>query len=166
MMTVDQESYETNDGKDYIDGPIALRFKGVWNPTRGDAWADLCEGEGTDEVWRQVFPASGGPPGLVKKAMVTAGTAEVLLDSCRRFARDCVKAETVVAGRGSDWSAFDRKTFVYAECEGEIHVQPALDCGRRSSGGWRAYSGVTGHPNGQNASSMKTEFCSAGQEMR
>ncbi|PGH08138.1 hypothetical protein GX51_01291 [Blastomyces parvus] len=127
MMTVDQESYETNDGKDYINGPIALRFKGAWNPAAADAWADLCEGEGIDEIWRQVFRPSGGPPGLVKKAMVTAGTAEVLLDSCRRFARDCVKAETVVAGRGADWSAFDGKDFVFAECEGEIHVQPALD---------------------------------------
>ncbi|KKZ66014.1 hypothetical protein EMCG_08236 [[Emmonsia] crescens] len=127
MLAVDQESYETNDGKDYIDRAQVLGVTGKWNPTEGEVWADLSQGEGAKDVWGQVFPSSEESPGLVKKAMVTAGTAEVLLDSCRMFAKDCVKAETVVAGRGMDWSVFDGKDFVVAECEGEVHVQPALD---------------------------------------
>ncbi|OJD13469.1 hypothetical protein AJ78_06080 [Emergomyces pasteurianus Ep9510] len=127
-MTVDQESYDTNDGKDFIDRVQVLGFKKSWNPNERDVWADLCQGEGAEDVWNLVFPPSErSSSGLVKKAMVTAGTAEVLLDSCQSFSRDRVKAETVPAGQETDFSVFDGKDFVFAECQGEVHVQPALD---------------------------------------
>lgn len=125
MMDTDQESFDTNDGKDYIDRPGALAFKGDWNPNEAEVWANLCRVDDASQVWNQVF--GRGSQGVVKKAMVTAGTAEVLLDSCRAFALDHVQAKTVVGGRESDWSAVDGAPFVYVECTGEAHVQPALD---------------------------------------
>ncbi|EDN09989.1 lipase/thioesterase [Histoplasma capsulatum] len=130
-MKVDQGSYETNAEKDYINRTGVSWLKGLWIPTEEDVWADLCEGEGAEDVWSQVFPSPKGSPGLVKNAMVTAGTAEVLLDSCRRFARDCVRAQTVAGRRETDWSVLDGKDFIFVECEGEIHVQPALDAALR-----------------------------------
>ncbi|KAK2771649.1 hypothetical protein FQN53_004942, partial [Emmonsiellopsis sp. PD_33] len=93
-------------------------------------WADLCRGVGGREVWERVFPVrkdGGGKKGLVKKAMVAVGTAEVFLESCREFASECVRAETVVAGRKTDMAVLDAVDFVLVECEGEAHVQPALD---------------------------------------
>ncbi|KAG5300178.1 lipase/thioesterase [Histoplasma capsulatum G186AR] len=130
-MRVDQGSYETNAEKDYINRTGVSWLKGLWIPTEEDVWADLCEGEGAEDVWSQVFPSPKGSPGLVKNAMVTAGTAEVLLDSCRRFARDCVRAQTVAARRETDWSVLGGKDFIFVECEGEVHVQPALDAALR-----------------------------------
>ncbi|PGH15041.1 hypothetical protein AJ79_02723 [Helicocarpus griseus UAMH5409] len=127
MLGTNQGSYRTNDGRDYLNWIQVVRFRDDWNADEKDAWADICGGDGADIVWRKVFPASGQSAGLVKKAMVTAGSAEVLLDSCRVFATDCVKAEAVCVRRGADWSVFYGKDFVYAECEGEVHVQPALD---------------------------------------
>ncbi|EEH47463.2 uncharacterized protein PADG_03547 [Paracoccidioides brasiliensis Pb18] len=131
MMGTNQGSYHTNHRKDFLTLAQENWFKAQWNANgianEEEVWANLCEWEGARDVWNGVFPSSGESQGLVKKAMVTVGTAEVLLDSCRVFAKDCVKAEMVVAQRETDWSVFHGKDFVFAECEGEVHVQPALD---------------------------------------
>ncbi|OAX77678.1 hypothetical protein ACJ72_08021 [Emergomyces africanus] len=127
LLTVDQESFDKNAEMDYIDRPQVLAFLKSWMPKLRDVWADLCEGDGAVEVWDQVFPKQAGSLGLAKKAMVTAGTAEVLLDCCRIFAEVYMKAETVAAGRKTDFGVFARKDFVFAKCEGEVHVEPALD---------------------------------------
>ena len=125
MMHVDQESFTTNESNDYLDRPQALRFKGEWKPDEGEVWANLCEAPDATRVWNKAFGRDG--PGVVSKAMVTAGNAEVLLDSCNIFARDHVHAEMVVADRKTDFSVLDGKAFVSVECEGEVHVQPAVD---------------------------------------
>lgn len=125
MMDTNQKSFNTNDGKDYIDRPSALAFKADWSPNEAEVWANLCRADDASEIWSQVF--GRGSPGVVKNAMVTVGTVEVLLDSCRAFADDHVQAKTVVGGRECDWSGVDGVPFVYAECTGEAHVQPALD---------------------------------------
>ncbi|ODH44295.1 hypothetical protein ACO22_00915 [Paracoccidioides brasiliensis] len=131
MLGTNQGSYHTNHRKDFLTLAQENWFKAQWNANgianEEEVWANLCEWEGARDVWNGVFPSSGESQGLVKKAMVTVGTAEVLLDSCRVFAKDCVKAEMVVAQRETDWSVFHGKDFVFAECEGEVHVQPALD---------------------------------------
>ncbi|EEH38355.2 hypothetical protein PAAG_01276 [Paracoccidioides lutzii Pb01] len=131
ILGTDQGSYRTNHGRDFLTLAQENWFKARWNANgianEEEVWANLREGEGATDVWNGVFPSSGESQGLVKKAMVTVGTAEVLLDSCRLFARNCVKAETVVAQRETDWSVFHGKDFVFAECEGAVHIQPALD---------------------------------------
>ncbi|KAK2799420.1 hypothetical protein FQN51_006907 [Onygenales sp. PD_10] len=117
-------------GGDYLDWGQVGRFMEAWGPREGEVWADLCRGVGGREVWERVFPVrkdGGGKKGLVKKAMVAVGTAEVFLESCREFASECVRAETVVAGRKTDMAVLDAVDFVLVECEGEAHVQPALD---------------------------------------
>ena len=80
----------------------------------------MCSAKDAGEVWDRVF--SRDSQGLVKKAIVVAGTAEVILDGCCVFARNHVRAETIVGGRGTDWSVVDEHPFVYVECEGEVHV--------------------------------------------
>lgn len=69
-----------------------------------------------------------GVHGLVRKVLVTAGTAEVFLDGCRAVARDGMDAETVVIASDVDCELLRGKTLVLAECQGEVHVQPAVDC--------------------------------------
>lgn len=133
MMDTEQESFDASNGKDYLDRPSTLAFKGDWSPNEAEVWANLYGADDASKVWQQVF--GRGSPGIVKKAMVTAGTAEVLLDSVRAFSRDHVQAKTIVDGRESDWSAVDGESFVYAECMGEAHVQPALDGAVRYEGG-------------------------------
>lgn len=133
MMDVGQKSYDTNGDKDFLDRKGAVAFKEAWAPNEEDVWANLCSAKDAAEVWDTVF--SRDSQGVVKKAMVVAGTAEVLLDSCRVFARDYIRAETVVGGRGTDWSVVDEHPFVYVECKGEVHVQPALDSAMGYEGG-------------------------------
>ncbi|KAK2797395.1 hypothetical protein FQN50_009196 [Emmonsiellopsis sp. PD_5] len=124
-------------GGDYLDWGQVGRFMEAWEPREGEVWADLCKGVGGREVWERVFPGrkDGGRGGLVKKAMVAVGTAEVFLESCREFASECVRAETVVAGRKTDWAVLDAVDFVLVECKGEAHVQPALDAAVGYQGG-------------------------------
>jgi len=126
MMDVNQETFVTNDGKDYLDKTQALQFKHEWNPNEKEVWANLYDAPDANKVWNQVF-GRGSSQGVVRKALVTTGKAEVMLDSCTAFARDHVHAETVVASRSTDLSVLDRKNFVLVECEDEVHVQPALD---------------------------------------
>ncbi|KAK4039662.1 Alpha/Beta hydrolase protein [Parachaetomium inaequale] len=118
-------SYETNDGKDYLNRSQVDKFMSAWKGNGEEIWADLCGASESGDVWRQVF--ARGSQGLVRKVMVTVGTADILLDSCRVFAKEHVQAETVLAGRDRDYKVFDGKDMVLAECDGEVHVQVALD---------------------------------------
>jgi acetyl esterase/lipase len=118
-------SYESNDGRDYIDRPQVDTFMAAWEVKTDEIWANLCGVGESDEVWSKVF--AGNSQGLVRKVMITVGTAEILLDCCRVFAKEHVRAETVVATRDTDWKVFEGKGMVLVECEGEAHVQVALD---------------------------------------
>jgi acetyl esterase/lipase len=118
-------SYKSNDGRDYIDRPQVDTFMAAWEVKSDEIWANLCGVGESDEVWSKVF--AGNSQGLVRKVMVTVGTAEILLDCCRVFAKEHVRAETVVATRDTDWEVFEGKDMVLVECEGEAHVQVALD---------------------------------------
>lgn len=119
------DSYETNGQKDYINRPQVDEFMAAFKGKDDEIWTDLCGAKGSDDVWSRVF--ARGPHGLVHKVMITAGTAEILLDCCRVFAEAHVRAETVVANRDTDYRAIEGKDMVLAECEGEVHVQVALD---------------------------------------
>ncbi|KAK3296562.1 Alpha/Beta hydrolase protein [Chaetomium fimeti] len=123
--TGDYDSYETNRKKDYIDRPQVDEFMGAFKGRNDEIWTNLCHGKGSDDVWKQVF--ARGPQGLVRKKMIIVGTAEILLDCCRVFAETHVRAETVVANRDTDCREFKGKDTVLVECEGEVHVQVALD---------------------------------------
>ena len=133
-MSVDFDSYKTNDGKDYLNRRQAVEFKDAWNPKEADVWANLSGAKGSAEVWDQVFGRNDSP-GLVERAMVVVGTAEVLLGDCRTFGQNHLRGETVVGGRAADWTALDEQPFVYVECEGEVHVQAALDSAVGYEGG-------------------------------
>jgi acetyl esterase/lipase len=126
VMHTDQPSFSSNDGKDFLDRQLALMYLAFWNPDLADVWANFCEAKDARELWTRVFP--GNSQGMVKKALVTVGTAEVLLDACRTFAEEAVRAETVVVDQGTDLCVLGRMDFVMAECVGEVHVQAALDC--------------------------------------
>ncbi|KAL2272076.1 hypothetical protein VTJ83DRAFT_1447 [Remersonia thermophila] len=118
-------SYESNHGLDYLTRPQVDVFKAAWCAREDEIWANLCGVEGSRRVWSRVF--TGGPSRLVQKVMVTVGTAEIFLDCCRTFAREYVEAQTIAANKDTDFSVFQGMDAVLAECEGEVHVQPALD---------------------------------------
>lgn len=132
LMNVHQASFETNHGRDYLDRSQAISFKEAWEPKEGEVWVDIGGAEDAKQVWGRVFGGDLG--GLVKRAMVVVGGAEVLLDGCRAFAQ-LIGAETVVGGRETDWSVVDRRRLVFVECGDEIHVQAAVDCAVGFEGG-------------------------------
>lgn len=134
-LEIKAESYAQNDGQDYLDKKQIGGFEGAWRPKHGEVWSDMCEGEGSKEVWDEVFRKEGG---VVKKVMVTVGTAEVFLDSCREFVERFLQDGKVVkVDKGTRWDeiCWDERGAVYVECEGEVHVQVALDCAVRYEGG-------------------------------
>lgn len=126
-------SYESNHGKDYLNRVLVDGFGAAWKANEGEIWASLCGGDGAAQIWSRVF--ARGPNGLVDKVMVTVGTAEIFLGCCRAFANDHVRAETVMITKKTDLSVLEGKDFVFAECEGEVHVQAALDSAVRYDGG-------------------------------
>jgi acetyl esterase/lipase len=125
LQNADVASYASNDGRDYLTRVQVDRFKAAWKGREDEIWANLCGVNGADEIWAKVF--APGPEGLVSKVMVTVGTAEIFLDCCRAFANDHVQAETVAITRDIDRRIFEGRNAVLAECEGETHVQVALD---------------------------------------
>ncbi|KAK3902687.1 Alpha/Beta hydrolase protein [Staphylotrichum tortipilum] len=119
-------TYQTNDGRDYLNRPQVDAFGDAWQGRGDEIWANLGGTEAAAEVWPKVF--DDGPRGLVRKALITVGTAEIFLGCCRDFARDYAGAETVAGSQGTDWRALlEGKERVLAECDGEAHVQVALD---------------------------------------
>lgn len=115
-------SYESNGHKDYLNRPQVDKFNAAWKGKGDEIWANLCGPEGSRDVWSKVVAQ-----GLVEKAMVTVGTAEVFLDCCRLFAQEYLQAETAVITRDTDCGTLKSKNFVLVECEDEAHVQVALD---------------------------------------
>jgi hypothetical protein len=124
-LPTDTGSYESNDGRDYLNRPQVDGFKMAWKGREDEVWANLCGAEGSGDVWSKVFARDSR--GRVEKVMVTVGTAEVLLDCCRAFAREHVQAETVMADQYTDYRVLEGKDRVMVECKGEVHVQAALD---------------------------------------
>lgn len=126
LPTTDGSSYESNDGRDYLNRQQVDGFMtAAWKGRQDEIWANLSGAGTSDEVWSKVF--AGDSRGLVRKVLVTVGTAEIFLNCCRDFAKRHARAETVVASRGKDWRVLEGKNRVLAECEGEVHVQVALD---------------------------------------
>lgn len=119
-------SYAANEGSDYLSRTQVDQARVAWNGKEDEIWANLYGVEEAGEVWDKIVPR--GEQGLVQKIMVTAGTAEVFLDGCLAFARDGMRAETIAVARETDCDVLRGKTVVLAVCEGEVHVQPALDC--------------------------------------
>ncbi|GAB1321100.1 hypothetical protein MFIFM68171_11310 [Madurella fahalii] len=103
-LPTDAGSYESNDGKDYLSRAQVAGFKAAWKGREDEVWANLCGGGGAAEIWKEVF--AGSTDGLVKKH---------------------VGAEMVMAGCDTDWRVLEGKTSVLVECEGEVHVQVAVD---------------------------------------
>ncbi|KHE84183.1 alpha/beta-hydrolase [Neurospora crassa] len=133
----DASMFEKADDKwDYLTEGQCGRYQELWNPKVDEVWANLCsfsEDENTkeeEEVWRRVF-GRDGRRAMVEKTLVTVGTAEVLLESCRRFGRECVGGETVVVDRDTPSTDLEREVkgrdVVTVECVGDAHVQPTLD---------------------------------------
>ncbi|KAK3328735.1 Alpha/Beta hydrolase protein [Apodospora peruviana] len=142
LLNLDERSYIRNEGRDYLTRDQVRGFKCAWGPKEGEVWADLCGASHAEGVWETVF--RGGDKngvGLVRKVMITVGTGEVFLDCCRVFAgHKFAKAERVVIARSSmemgHWSGVLRdKDVVFVECQGEVHVQPALDAAVRYEDG-------------------------------
>ncbi len=123
--STDIGSYESNKGRDYLSRAQVDVFNAAWKGSKDDIWANLCGVRDSGQVWSKVFARNS--QGLVRKALITVGTAEIFLDCCRVFAQEHVGAETIRAGRDTDLNEFEGKDVVLAECEGEVHVQVALD---------------------------------------
>lgn len=124
--TGDFGTYQTNDGRDYLNRPQVDAFGDAWQGNGDEIWANLGGTAAAGEVWPKVF--DDGPRGLIRKTLITVGTAEIFLGCCRDFAREYARAETVVGTQGTDWRALlEGKERVLAECDGEAHVQVALD---------------------------------------
>ncbi|EAA33741.2 hypothetical protein NCU07597 [Neurospora crassa OR74A] len=129
--------FEKADDKwDYLTEGQCARYQQLWDPKVDEVWANLCsfseerDTEEEEEVWGRVF-GRDGQRAMVGKTLVTVGTAEVLVDSCRRFGRECVGGETVVMDRDTTSTDLEREVkgrgVVTVECVGEAHVQPTLD---------------------------------------
>lgn len=133
----DASMFEKADDKwDYLTEGQCGRYQDLWNPKVDEVWANLCSfsedrnTEEEEEVWGRVF-GRDGRRAMVKKTLLTVGTAEVLVDSCRRFGRECVGGETVVVDRDTTSMDLEReikgRDVVTVECVGDAHVQPTLD---------------------------------------
>ncbi|KAJ6446963.1 hypothetical protein O9K51_01738 [Purpureocillium lavendulum] len=144
-MQTGDASFAANDSSDYLSAQQANAFVRLFQPAAGEVWASLSEGDGAVELWRSAFPpgqpssasASGrGLAMLAKKVLVTAGTGETLLDSCVRFGKDLLGAETVVVDSDEQVALVWQNDVVLTVAPGEAHVQPALDCAVRYYDGW------------------------------
>ncbi|UNI13649.1 hypothetical protein JDV02_000372 [Purpureocillium takamizusanense] len=142
-MQTSDASFAANGGYDYLTAQQADTFIRLFRPAAGELWA-CPDGEGAAELWRAAFPRPSSSSSLsssasvevavAKKILVTVGTGETLLDSCVKFGRDMLGAETVVLddvmekdGRVAAADGLESEV-VLTVARGEAHVQPALDC--------------------------------------
>ncbi|KAB5582817.1 hypothetical protein GE09DRAFT_1211439 [Coniochaeta sp. 2T2.1] len=90
-----------NEERGFFGREAAEELVRLWRPRKGEVWAGITDRKGVREVWGEVFPGPGGEEGkgrdkgVVKRAIVTVGTGEVI-DGIMRFAKEVVKAQTVV----------------------------------------------------------------------
>lgn len=118
-------SYIFNDGQDYLTWNQVEEFKEAWGAKDGDLWANLCGVEEERGVWTGVFH---GIERVVERCLVVVGTAEVFLDDVREWSEEGVKVDGVVRVRRGEGVDGLGERLVLVECEGEAHVQVALDC--------------------------------------
>ncbi|KAL3965217.1 hypothetical protein ACCO45_002221 [Purpureocillium lilacinum] len=143
-MRTSDASFTANSANDYLSAQQANVFIRLFRPAAGEVWACPSEGDGAVELWRAAFPptssSASASPGkseaagaVAKKMLVTVGMGETLLDSCVRFGRELLGAETVVldADTHVKGALVGGKDVVLTVAPGEAHVQPALDCAVR-----------------------------------
>ncbi|KAB5566166.1 Alpha/Beta hydrolase protein [Coniochaeta sp. 2T2.1] len=132
VLGTGDKSYERNKERDFFSREAAEELVQLWRPRKGEVWAGITDGKGGREVWGEVFPGGEGgkgrDKGVVKRAIVTVGTGEVMLDGIRRFAKEVVKAQTVVIdGDKTEVGLVGHMNRVLVESVGEAHVQANLD---------------------------------------
>lgn len=118
-----------NEKYDYLSRKMLSDLAELFKPTPTHIWAHPIDTHNAKSVWGKVFPRGRPAEAVVGRVIVTAGSAEILFDSCRRFAIEHVGAETVVMDgrKGASLYTIKKAPFVFAVGEGEVHVQPALD---------------------------------------
>ncbi|KAK4221283.1 Alpha/Beta hydrolase protein [Podospora fimiseda] len=116
-------SYEGNEKKDYLDRKQVDLFKKEFGGDEKDVYTNLCIEE---EIWK-------GLERVVEKVIVVVGTGEVFLDCCRVFNERCLGGKQAEVKRAMKREENERllegeeERYLLVECEGEVHVQPALD---------------------------------------
>ena len=122
-----------NGAHDYISSARVRFFAELLRTNPEHVWVEPIDAPGAKGVWDAAFPRGKPEHARVKRVLVTAGSAEVILQSCQIFAVKYLNAEAVVmAASGKENKAEDlallrEKPVVFALGPGEVHVQPALD---------------------------------------
>lgn len=123
------QSAIVNEGFDFLHRDQIEQFAKLFKPDMTHVWANPMEAPSAELIWAQVLGRVQPAQSVVRKLLVTAGDAEVLFDSCKRFAQDYAGATTVSMG-SRDKSMVEMhkdEPVIFAVGSNEVHVQPALD---------------------------------------
>lgn len=112
---------------DYLTRDDGLRFWKMFSPAFNEVWSHQCDKQDAVVVWKKLFPG-GRERAICRRAILTAGTAEVLFESCVSFGRVFMGCDDVFVDGKSGLDAVGKTDFVLAIAPGEAHVQSALDC--------------------------------------
>lgn len=138
-LTMEETSKSSivNEGFDFLHRDQIEQFAKLFKPDMAHIWANPIEAASAKLVWAQALGRAQQAKPVVEKLLVTAGDAEVLFDSCKRFAQDYAGA-TMISMDSRDKSVIDLhkdKPAIFVAGSGEVHVQPALDASQGYYGG-------------------------------
>ncbi|OAA56465.1 Alpha/beta hydrolase fold-3 [Cordyceps fumosorosea ARSEF 2679] len=130
-MSEERAAARVNEAYDFLLSKHVDNFARLFDPTAGQVWGHIIEGEDAKTRWARAVGREQPAPPVVGKLLITAGSAELLFDSCDEFAREYVGAKTL--SMDSKAKEADVKEMMRAESvllavgPNEVHVQPALD---------------------------------------
>jgi acetyl esterase/lipase len=122
-----------NASHDYLSPDRIGLFAELLRTNPEHVWVEPVDAPGAQAVWKAAFPPGKPEQARVKRVLVTAGSAEVILQNCQIFAVKYLDAETVIMAasgkenKAEDLAILQEKPAVFALGLGEVHVQPALD---------------------------------------
>jgi acetyl esterase/lipase len=125
-LDTEQQSFWRNNDKDYLNRQQGLVFLNQWNPKADEIWAEISDSQDSMKVWSRIC-VGDGKPSLVKRMLVTGGTAEVLFDSIQRFGKAVVKAHPIIVSGEIDNTSLEGVDFILVEAVNEVHAQAVVD---------------------------------------